>query len=589
MYTLSKQIILENEDQLLELIVRLGNSFELRPDGIRRVLRKYPKAGGGFWGKADLRKAMEVLEDNKILDWSDNERENFLRLTQKKVTRSVSGVTPVTVLTKPFPCPGRCIFCPNDVRMPKSYLSDEPGAQRATRNKFDPYAQTYNRLLAFKNTGHSTDKIELIILGGTWTSYTREYRIWFVKRCFDALNDFRSETADQRVEAVDPMPFEEDKLSEISGDKVDITTGHTYNRVISSALSDRQESATWDDLWQVQRVNEQAECRCVGLSIETRPDEITEEAVREIRMLGATKTQIGFQSLQDEVLRKNHRGHDVATTRRAVGILRRAGFKIQAHWMPNLHGSNPELDKQDYVRLFEDGDFMPDELKVYPCSLIETAELMAYFKAGLWEPYTHEELLDVLTFCLSHTPEYCRLSRVVRDISSDDIVKGNKITNFRELAHRTCEELGLEVRDIRAREIRSDEVRLEDLEMRDVVYTTSVSEEHFVQFVTKDNRIAGFVRLSLPRGEAFLEDLQMAAVIRELHVYGPSLRVGEQQHGKAQHHGLGRTLLDEARRIASEKRFEKLAVISAVGTREYYRKQGFIDGEWYQFLNLKKT
>jgi len=347
-----------------------------------------------------------------------------------KETRTISGVTPVTVLTKPFPCPGKCIFCPNDVRMPKSYLSDEPGAQRALSNKFDPYLQTFNRLLAFKNTGHPTDKIELIILGGTWSSYPETYQIWFVKRCFDALNDFENYSANEMIKENDlDLPFEEAKLEEIDGSVLN----KTYNQVISNAIKNTQnilkEVATWDELFLAHERNVKSKSKCVGLVIETRPDEIDEDEVIKIRKLGATKIQIGIQSLNDEVLKLNKRGHDVAKTIEALDLIRRAGFKIHGHYMPNLYGSNPEMDILDYNKMFNEIYFRPDELKIYPCSLIKTAELMQVYKKGLWNPYSHEELSKVLSKCITITPRYCRLTRIIRDIPSTDIVVGNYGSN----------------------------------------------------------------------------------------------------------------------------------------------------------------
>jgi elongator complex protein 3 len=379
-----------------------------------------------------------------------------LEALRLKPMRTHSGVTPVTVLTKPFPCPGECIFCPNDVRMPKSYLSDEPGAQRAEQNAFDPYLQAYTRLQAYHETGHPTDKIEVIILGGTWSFYPETYQIWFIRRIFDALHDF-GRGIDGREAVWQALKQQSQLHPDNNTINVHIdgaTMPQTYNAAVQAAYRQEMqrsrqladavgtgqlarsvtaEFATWDELEAAHQENENAACRCVGLVIETRPDHISTEEVLRVRRLGCTKVQIGFQSLNDDVLRKNRRGHNVAATRRAVRLLRMAGFKIHAHWMPNLYGSSPDLDIADYGRLFNDPDFCPDELKVYPCSLIETAELMARYKDGTWQPYSYDELLRVLSACFVQTPEYCRLTRVIRDIPGTDIVDGNKLTNFRQI------------------------------------------------------------------------------------------------------------------------------------------------------------
>ena len=291
-----------------------------------------------------------------------------------------------------------------------------------------------------------------------------------------------------------------------------------------------------------------------------------------MRRLGATKVQIGIQSMDDEVLALNRRGHDVARTRRAVRLLRAAGFKIQAHWMPNLHGSTPAADCDDFDRLFADPDVRPDELKVYPCSLIESAELMAYHRRGVWRPYERGELLDVLVHGLGAAPRYCRLTRVIRDIPGTDIVTGNRTTNMRQVAEAEARARGVRCRDIRAREVGGRSVDPDRLQLRRTDYEASGGREIFLEFVTAEDRIAGFLRLRLAG----------RAIIREVHVYGAVVGLGERETGRSQHAGLGRRLIAEAVGIARDAGFEQVAVISSVGTREYYRRLGFADGELYQ-------
>lgn len=525
------------------------------------------------------------------------------RLRMKPV-RTSSGVTPVTVLTKPFPCPGECIFCPNDVRMPKSYLSDEPGAQRAEQNSFDPYLQTMSRLTAYYNTGHPTDKVELIVLGGTWSFYPETYQIWFVKRMFDALHDFGAGI--NRSEAVSALLLESSQLHpqrntttvQIAGTDL----AQTYNQVVQTVYREEMrrsrelvdhvvnadqrspvdEYATWEELEAAHHFNETAPTRCVGLVIETRPDHISAEEVLRVRRLGCTKVQIGFQSLNDRVLKLNRRGHTVAATRRAVKLLRQAGFKIHAHWMPNLYGSSPDEDVEDYAKLFADPDFRPDELKVYPCSLIESAELMQKYNDGTWQPYSYEQLLHVLVESFRLTPEYCRLTRVIRDIPGTDIVDGNKRTNFRQIVEDELAKRGERSRDIRAREVRFTGVTPDDLHLDELWYSASSGEEVFLQYITAGREIAGFLRLSLPAEAPLTDELLGAAMIREVHVYGQSVEIGGTADGRAQHAGLGTRLLERAAEIARARGYQRLAVISAVGTRDYYRKRGFTDGTLYQ-------
>ena len=557
-----------------------------------RILRRHPRDGRGFFSRGQLIAGFRHF--CKSEDFRQSE-EAFARQVQMRPVRSQSGVTPLTLLTKPFPCPGRCVFCPNDVRMPKSYLSDEPGAQRAANNKFDPYLQTWNRLAAYRAIGHPTDKIELIVLGGTWSFYPEAYQIGFALRCFEAMNDFGS-GVDRRGEVV-PMEIDFEALPrQLDG------RSHTldiYNRTVSrlsssSPSSDRSddsvplpEQGSWERLESAQRDNESASCRCVGFSVETRPDHVTPDEVLRIRRLGCTKVQIGIQSLSDEILEANQRGHDVDATRRAMALLRGAGFKLHAHWMPNLLGATPEGDILDYAKLFEDPAFRPDELKLYPCSLVESAELMKHYESGAWKPYDRDELLDVLSTAIARTPRWCRLTRVIRDISSDDIVAGNKLTNFREIAEAELTRRGDVMSDIRAREIRGQAFEEKELRLRTSEYDSSFSREIFLEYVTPDDRIVAFLRLSLPQAsqeanEIAIAEVAESAMIREVHVYGSAVGLGDRDGERAQHRGLGRKLLEEASRRSAQAGYADLAVISAVGTRLYYRALGFADGALYQ-------
>lgn len=602
-------------NQAKKLIVALGKIDQPNQADFLNLLRKYSDPVGGMFAKSDLNRAY-----TKLLDLGQIKPlpKKTLILFKKRPVRTLSGVAPVTVLTKPFPCPGECIFCPSDVRMPKSYLADEPGAQRAERNFFDPYLQTLNRLKALAANGHLVDKAELIILGGTWSFYPEKYQIWFVKECFRALNDFASpreknqvkkrlefyKQLDEKLQTknlpviVSDSP-EKRKVAfadkKIDGEKLK----QNYNQVVSKNYLepekelglDRLQSASWTELELEQKKNETAKVRCVGLVLETRPDNISETEVIRLRRLGATKTQIGVQSLDDEVLLKNKRGHDVATTRRAFRLLRLAGFKIHAHWMANLYGSDVAKDKKDYLKLFTDQDFKPDELKIYPTSLIASAELMQYFKKGLWQPYDFKQLLEVLEFALTHTPPYCRLTRVVRDIPATDIVVGNKKTNFRQIVTDHISTQGKKLVDIRAREIRQTKFSPDKIKFDVIDYDTSVSQEKFLEFVVETDegeKLLAFLRLSLLKKESFIDELKgKTALIREIHVYGRLTGLGQRDKDKAQHLGLGTKLIEKAKKIAKEAGYEKLAVISAVGTREYYRRRGFQDVGLYQVMKVK--
>lgn len=503
-----------------------------------------------LWQGAPLHKSALVAAYRQLVEsgeWPADDA--LLERIRLKPVRTLSGVTTVTVLTKPYPCPGKCIFCPDDVRMPKSYLPDEPGAARALENQFDPYRQVTSRLEALTSVGHPTDKIELLILGGTFTAYRRDYQAWFVLRCFQAMN----ETDDER--------FREYRQGELP--------------LVLEALAREH------------RVNETAPHRNVGLVVETRPDEITPEELAWLRTLGVTKVQIGAQSLDDRILELNQRGHTVADLHRAVALLRAGGFKIVLHWMPNLLGATLESDRQDFARLWD--GLCPDEIKIYPTQLLEGTGLYEIWKRGGYRPYTTEELIHLIADVKPTIPRYCRVNRVIRDIPSTYVVEGNKRTSLRQDVHAELKRRGTRCNCIRCREVRGEPVNPASLHLDDLVYRPDGAEEHFLSFVTPEDKIAGFLRLSLPGPDSpptGLRDLEGAAIIREVHVYGQSLEVGRERPGAAQHIGLGTRLLAEADRIAREKGYRRMAVIAAVGTRRYYLERGFERGELYLVKTL---
>lgn len=568
----------KNREVVKNIVKEVLNDSTKSNKDVERVLRKNPLSKGSIASKGAVINALDSISISK------KDKQAFIEKFKMKKIRTASGVSPVTTLTKPFPCPGKCIFCPNDTRMPKSYLSDEPGAQRAESNLFDPYFQTHNRLAALKNIGHSISKIELIILGGTWSSYPKSYQVWFVKRCFDAMNNFYN--SDQSLQKPKNIKSPISKTENIEGEHIK----KTYNQVISTALNRQQEikeKATFEELFRSQKANEKSKVKCIGLSIETRPDEISKKEVINIRKLGATKVQIGIQSLNDKILHLNKRGHGQKQTAKALKLLRKAGFKLHAHYMPNLYGSSPTKDVEDFKKVFSEKEFRVDEIKIYPCSLIQSAELMQYYKNGSWKPYTRDELLFVLCQVYKQVPQYCRVTRMVRDIPSTDIVDGNKLTNFRQIVEEELKKQKIKLNDIRSREIRHKKVKKEDLTLKILNYKTSVGEEYFLQFVTSKNQIAAFLRLSLPKTKSnFIKELEDCSVIREVHVYGEAVDVGKTKKGKAQHLGLGKALIKNSEEISKEKGFKKIAVISSIGTREYYKKFGYNLVDLYQVKSL---
>lgn len=590
----------------------------------------------------------------------------LVKLLKAKPRRTASGVATITVLTKPWPCSSDCLYCPNDVRMPKSYLADEPACQRAERNFFDPYLQVASRLRVLKDMGHVTDKVELIVLGGTFSDYPESYRIWFVKELFRALNDAQrlnasnNETrfsgilsegnSENDAEDVPCEAFREDSISgriaeyETAGvlceaDDLSAATADVQAEVTSGAVSyneavgrlyggsasweevSRFQTATLEELEEQQRANEAAAHRAVGLVVETRPDSITPASLLQFRQLGCTKVQMGIQSLSQHILDANARGASVAQVIRAFELLRLFGFKSHIHMMANLPGATPQSDAREYEQLVSDPRFIPDELKLYPCALVESSRLMSLYEAGEWRPYSEADLIELLAEDVLVTPPYTRISRMIRDISATDIVAGNKKTNLRQMVE---ERVGLLVREndsqdvsrgtsgysenaaekalvqeMRMREIATGEVEPDQLRMECIRYETTVSSEYFLQWVTPENRLAGFLRLSIPNPESVGDllqedgvaesvDFKLApdqAMIREVHVYGKVAALHEAGES-AQHAGLGRKLIEEACEISREAGRAAVNVISSVGTREYYRGLGFADNGLYQTRDL---
>lgn len=571
---------------LIDAIVAAGGA-ELDARGLDRLLRLHPRAGSELFARSEILAGFHALGGGAR--WPLDETA-FARRLRLRPVRSLSGVTPVTLLTRPHPCPGRCLFCPNDLSMPKSYLAAEPGAQRAEDNRFDPYLQTWNRLAAYRAIGHPVDKVELIVLGGTWSFHPEPYQVWFALRMFEALNDFGA-GVDRRAEALRTASAIGDFQT---AERVDPAAPDYNRRIRDRLLRDRgmellhaSESADWAALDAAQRRNECAATRCIGLSFETRPDQVDAAEAQRLRRLGATKLQLGIQSLDDAVLAANRRGHDSAATRRAVALLRRHGFKLQAHYMVNLHGSDPARDLAGYRQLFADPALRPDELKLYPCSLVESAELMETWRRGEWQPYDEETLLDLLSDCLAATPRYCRVSRVIRDFSAGDIVAGSRRANLRESAEARLRARGERLQEIRSREIRGASCRVESVRSERSVFATSIGSEVFLETLGPDEALLGFARLALPAPPAPLPELEGCALLRELHVYGEALALGERSRGAAQHRGLGRGLVDAALTEAHAAGFERLAVISAVGTRDYYRRLGFEERGLYQIRSIR--
>lgn len=456
------------------------------------------------------------------------EDRSFARLIQKRGIRTLSGVSPVAVLTKPLGCPGRCVFCPTEENVPKSYLSNEPAVMRAIINDYDPFKQVSRRIQTLHDNGHPTDKIELIVMGGTWSSHPKPYQVSYIRSCLNAMNE-------------------------------------TPSRSLAEAM----------------RLNETAKHRCVALTLETRQDWIDEKEVLRMRKLGCTRVEIGAQTIYDDIFDLVKRGHHTDATIRATQLLKDAGFKVSYHMMPNLPGGTVERDIEMFREIFANPDYRPDMMKVYPCMVVPYSELKLWYEQGRHRPYTDEELLKIIFEIKKFFPRYLRVTRLIRDIPATSIIGGSKVSNLRQVALEMMKKQGLTCECIRCREIRGDAIDPKNIEFRVMEYEASDGHEFFLSYddASRD-KLCALLRLrfssySLQGKKHFVKELEGAALLRELHTYGAQVPISEKDELASQHMGFGKKLVAKAEEIAKKNGYQKMAVISGVGIREYYRKLGY--------------
>ncbi len=451
-------------------------------------------------------------------------KEQTVSLLRTRPVRSLSGVVNISVLTKPFPCPGKCIYCPDEKASPKSYLKDEPAAMRAWMSNYHPAKQTTKRIEALEKTGHPTEKIELRIVGGTWSFYPKKYRRWFVKNCFDACNKKKSKT-----------------------------------------------------LKESQRKNEKAKHRIVCLSIETRPDFITKEEIKEMRALGVTMVELGVQSVDNNVLSFIKRGHTTESTIRATKLLKDAGFKICYQVMLNLPKSTPQKDIKTFKELFQNSDYQPDFLKIYPCLVIANTELFSLFKKGKYTPFSEKQLVKIIAKIKKDIiPYYVRIQRLFRDIPAKHIFAGCKVSNLREVVAKVAEKEKWRCRCIRCREVKESYNPSEKVYLFRENYLASKGNEIFLSLENKDrSKLFALLRLRKPEKTPFLS-LKNSAIIREIKTYGLHLPVKGQNKSSPQHKGMGKKLVKIAEKITREEfKKKRVAVISGVGVRDYWKNLGY--------------
>ncbi len=445
----------------------------------------------------------------------------------RKPTKTLAGVTPIAAIIEPRKCKhGTCLFCPT-LDVPQSYTPKSPAIMRAITLDYSPYKQVEARLKSYEVMHHPTEKIELIIMGGTFLDYPVKYQYNFIKECYDALNKKKSR-----------------------------------------------------DLEEAKKLNEKAKHRCVALCIETRPDVCSDKEINRLLSFGATRVELGVQMPDDSIYKICKRGHTVKQVVDATKRLREAGFKLGYHFMPGIPGSNKEKDLYLFEEVFKNPAYKPDQLKIYPCQVIKGAELEKYYHEKKYAPYTEKELKELIIKFLFLTPRYCRIMRIMREIPPDYLIAGTTRIDIRKDIEEEMRKNKTEIKEIRFREIgmrsRYGEIDKKNLQLKITKYKASGGDEYFLEIVNKDDILFALLRLRISKNNV---------IVRELHVYGQATDIGKK--GKIQHTGLGKQLMQEAEKITKENKIKKLKVISGVGVREYYRKLGYqLDKQGYMEKNL---
>jgi len=444
----------------------------------------------------------------------------------KKPVRTISGVTPLTVVIKPRKCDhGTCIYCPGGEKVPQSYTDKSPAIMRALALNYNPALQVKNRLDVLKKMGHPTDKIEIIVLGGTFLQYPKDYKCEFIKKCFDALNG---------------------KISK--------------------------------NLEEAKKLNEISRHRCVALCIENRPDNCSKEEIEEMLSYGCTRVELGVQMPDDNLYKKTNRGHSVKDVVEATKRLKDAGFKVGYHVMPGLPYSNIKKDLKLFKKIFSDEKFRPDQLKIYPCQVVSDSPLEKTYQSIKFQPYSEKQAEEIIAKMMILIPEYCRVMRVMREFPKEKMILGIEKLDLRKDLEKEMRKNGIKVKEIRMREVGFNKNVNPNVRLKIVEYNASEGKEFFLEFVNEENILFGLLRLRISHEKS---------MVRELHVYGQAINLGEKGLSKkegyaketfgvlAQHRGMGKTLMQKAEEITKKNKIKKISVISGVGVREYYRKLGY--------------
>jgi elongator complex protein 3 len=497
---------------------------EMREPDIRSVKRVIKQVSAKH-GLPTLPKNTDILATLSVESY-----DKLRKILMVKPTKTASGVAVVAVMPKPYACPhGKCVYCPGGVEVgtPNSYTGKEPSTINAMEYDYDPYKQIRSKIQHLAENGHDTSKVELVAIGGTFLFMPHDYQEKFVKSCYDALNGFRAKSLEH-----------------------------------------------------AKSYNETARVRNVGFTIETKPDYCKREHVDLMLKYGATRVEIGVQALRDEVYKITNRGHTLDDVIESFQVARDSGYKIVAHMMPGLPNSSPEQDIEDFRKLFYDERFRPDMLKIYPTLVVENTGLLKMYQDGNYNAFSDDELIDVIVQVKKMIPRWIRIMRVQREIASEDIIAGPKLGNLRQVVLNRLKMTGSKCNCIRCREVGLVQVKHDldyNVKLFEERYRASDGEEVFLSYEDSQKDVLfGFLRLRSPSNKAHRSEVNECCIVRELHVYGQALQLGRRDDDSWQHRGYGVMLMQESERIALEEfDAKKMLVISAIGTREYYRKLGY--------------
>jgi elongator complex protein 3 len=546
-----------------EIAEKIISACARSPDDINRIKKESAQ-------KNDFSGFMTNIE---ILSSIPKEQSEKLReILAVKPARSQSGISVIAAMTKPMKCPhGKCAYCPGGPgsefgETPQSYTGREPATMRGMRAGFDPYIQVMNRLEQYVSAGHIPEKVELIVMGGTFPSFPEEYQKEFVGYCLKAMNDFSS------------IFYKKGKINldlfrEFFEMPSDIKNPERTEKILKKLANIKGKLSLETE----QEKNETSSIRCIAMCLETRPDFCFEPHINEMLSLGTTRVELGAQTVYDDILKKIERGHSVADTIRATALLKDSFLKVGYHMMPGLPGSSRGRDINAFREIFENPDFKPDNLKIYPCMVIKGTKLHEMWKKNEYAPLSAEFAADIITEAKKYIPEYCRVMRVQRDIPTKFTEAGVEMTNLRQYVGSMLKEKGIKCRCIRCREPKLSEPDFENIRIKKTEYKASKGTEIFISAEdSKKDLIFGFARLRIPDVPFRKEILPESAGIRELHVYGKAVPIGERDESAGQHRGIGKMLMQEAEKTASEEFLRKhMYVISGIGAREYYKKLGY--------------